>query len=50
MDGGNDEDVGLVGEEALEAFSALSLAEVVAFPGEFGAGVCDGFVEVEAFG
>ena len=50
MDRWDDEDVGFVVEEVLEAFAACCFAEVVAFPCEFGAGVCDGFVKVEAFG
>ncbi len=50
MDGRDDEDVGFVVEEALEAFAAFGFADVVAFPGQFSAGVCDCFVEVEAFG
>ncbi len=50
VDGGDDEDAGLVAEEVLEAFATFGFAEVVAFPGEFRAGVCDGFIKVEAFG
>lgn len=50
MDGGDDEDVALVVEEALESSAAFGFTDIVAFPGEFGAGVRDGFVEVETFG
>ena len=50
MDGGDHEDVGFVGEEALEAFPAFCLASIIAFPSKFGSGICDGFVEVKAFG
>ena len=39
-----------MGKEAGEGFGAGGFAEVVAFPGEFGACVGDGFVEVETFG
>lgn len=50
MGGGHGEDGGFRGEEAAEALLAGGFARVVAFPGEFCAGVGDGFVEVEAFG
>ncbi len=49
MDRWDDEDVGLVVEEALKSFPAFGFADIVAFPGKFDAGVCDGLVEVETF-
>lgn len=48
-DGGDEEGVLLVSEEVLEAFAAIGFADVVAFPGQLGACVGDGFLEVEAF-
>jgi len=47
--GGDGESVGFGCEEVAEAGLAGGFARVVAFPGEFCAGVCDCFVEVEAF-
>ena len=39
-----------IGEEGTEAFAHLGFADVIAFPGQFGSGVCDRFVEEEALG
>ena len=49
-DGRYVEDFFLVGEKSTEALTHLGFADVIAFPSQFGPGVCNGFVEEKAFG
>ena len=49
-DGRDVEDVFLIGQKGAEAFAHLGFPDVIAFPSQFGPGVCNCLVEEEAFG